>query len=258
MLKNNETKTKIKVADRELSRKWKTFKYVTTALVPVSLVLGIYSGYNVYSFLASRQTDFVSLSLWSLIFVLCLLHLANAVIFRCLNNHYWKREREFNTIQIVSRTLASAADSEKQASAIQKKQELVNEVSRKVATETKAQIEESVKKGFDGVKGYFAESLRRNAYTQEADNAVSTEPEQEAYTPPEKQAPSPAQEEKKIPQQEEVPDEEDSGDDEVPLNPSSDSGSSDDEDSQVEQEDVPDETDDGLFYDDEVDDESKW
>ena len=116
----------------------------------------------------------------------------------------------------------------------------------------------AVKKGFDGVKGYFAESLRRNAYTQEADNAVSTEPEQEAYTPPEKQAPSPAQEEKKIPQQEEVPDEEDSGDDEVPLNPSSDSGSSDDEDSQVEQEDVPDETDDGLFYDDEVDDESKW
>lgn len=162
--------TRIKITDKKLSLKWKIFTGVTKSLLPVSVVLGFYSAYNVYNFLASSQSDYVSLALWALIFVMCVLNIAEAVIFRALNNHYWMREREFNTVSIISRTLATASDYEKQASAMEKKQEIVNEVTRNVAKEAKSQIEESINKGFDGVKDYFASALRTRGYAEKPEN----------------------------------------------------------------------------------------
>lgn len=158
---------KIKIKDKKLSVRWKIFTILTIALLPVSCVLGLYSSYNVCLFLISNQTDMVSLALWSLIFVMCALHIANAIIFRTLNNRYWEREREFNTVLVVSRTLATAADYEKQASAIEKKQEIVNEVTKTVAEEAKTQIEKAVNKGFEGMKTYFASALREKNLTEE-------------------------------------------------------------------------------------------
>ena len=139
-------------------------------LLPVSVVLGFYSAYNVYHFLANSQSDYVSLALWALILVISVLNIAEAVIFRALNSHYWMREREFNTVSIISRTLATASDYEKQASAMEKKQEIVNEVTKNVAKETKSQIEESINKGFDGMKTYFASALRTRGYVEKQEN----------------------------------------------------------------------------------------
>lgn len=162
--------TRIKITDKKLSLKWKIFTGVTKSLLPVSVVLGFYSAYNVYNFLASSQNDYVSLALWALILVMCVLNIAEVVIFRTLNSHYWMREREFNTVSIISRTLATASDYEKQASAMEKKQEIVNEVTKNVAKEARSQIEESINKGFDGVKDYFASALRTRGYAEKPEN----------------------------------------------------------------------------------------
>lgn len=159
--------TKIRIEDRSLSIRWRAFTFLTHSLVPVSLVLGAWSAYNVYRFLASRQDDVISLTLWALILLMCVLHIVDVIIFRALDAHYWERERQFNTLSIVTRTLASGADAEKQAASLEKKAEIVAEVTRKVAEEAKTQIQEAVDKGFSGMRTYFAQALRDRGYTQE-------------------------------------------------------------------------------------------
>lgn len=159
--------TKIRIEDRSLSIRWRAFTFLTHSLVPVSLVLGTWSAYNVYRFLASRQDDVISLTLWALILLICVLHIVDVIIFRALDAHYWERERQFNTLSIVTRTLASGADAEKQAASLEKKAEIVAEVTRKVTEEAKTQIQEAVDKGFSGMRTYFAQALRDRGYTQE-------------------------------------------------------------------------------------------
>ena len=161
----SDTSAKIKVVDRRLSRKWRLFTGITYALVPVALALGLFSGYNAVKFICLGASDYRSLGLWLLMLVMCVLDILEALTFHSLNQHYWQREREFNTVSIISRTLASAADSEKQAAVIEKKQEIVNEVTKKVSGETKASIQEAVDKGFEGMKTFFADMLRNSGMT---------------------------------------------------------------------------------------------
>lgn len=161
----SDTSAKIKVVDRRLSRKWRLFTGITYALFPVALALGLFSGYNAVKFICLGASDYRSLGLWLLMLVMCVLDILEALTFHSLNQHYWQREREFNTVSIISRTLASAADSEKQAAVIEKKQEIVNEVTKKVSGETKASIQEAVDKGFEGMKTFFADMLRNSGMT---------------------------------------------------------------------------------------------